>query len=358
MADASIKKIAEVAGVSRGTVDRALNNRSGISAVQKELILRVAADLGYHSNRAGRMLSIRKSPIRIGVHMPSDGNDFFDEVKAGLYAAEAHYRDFGLSLSIRTMKGFDSAVQERQIRELLGEGVSSLAIVPISSPPISALLNELADRDFPVVTFNSDISGTRRLCYVGNDYFRSGAAAGGALRLLTHGAQSRQRAGGEQSSPGKVLIMTGSERILGHSQRVAGFTQVIRQHCPDLQIFDVVETQDDEDTAYNLAMSAISACPSLAAVYIAAGGVAGACRAIEESGLAGRIDVICNDLTGTEREYLARGVISLTIGQQPYEQGYKSIQYLFDYFLDGTRPPEFTYTNSELLIRENLPDFS
>lgn len=349
MADISIKKIAEVAGVSRGTVDRALNSRCGISSVQKKLILKVAADLGYHSNRAGKMLSIRKSPIRIGVHMPSDGNDFFDDVKAGLLAAEAHYSDFGLSLSMKTMKGFDSAMQERQIRELVDEGVGALAIVPISSPAISALLNELADRNIPVVTFNSDIAGTRRLCYVGNDYCRSGAAAGGAMRLLAHGAGS---------APGRILIMTGSERILGHSQRVAGFSRILRQYCPQMQIVDVVETLDDEDTAYKLALKALSGWPALTAVYIAAGGVAGACQAIEESGLAGHIDVICNDLTGTEREYLSRGVISLTIGQQPYEQGYKPVQYLFEYFLDGTRPPEFTYTNSELLIREHLLDFS
>ncbi|MHB8963905.1 MAG: LacI family DNA-binding transcriptional regulator [Saccharofermentanales bacterium] len=345
MSDVSIKKIAEVAGVSRGTVDRALNNRSGISPLQKELILRVATELGYHSNRAGRMLSIRKSRIRIGVHMPSEGNDFFNEVKAGLFAAQAQYSDFGLSLSVKTMKGFDSVVQERQIREFLDEGISGLALVPINSPAISALLDELADKGIPVITFNSDISETRRLCYVGNDYFKSGAAAGGALRLLSHGAA------------GNVLVMTGSGKILGHSQRVAGFSQIIRQQCPLLHIVDIIETQDDEDIAYALALHAISAAPSLTAVYIAAGGVAGTCRAIEESGLAGRIDVICNDLTGTEREYLERGVISLTIGQQPFEQGFKPVQYLFEYFLDGTRPAEFNYTNNELIIREHLSAF-
>jgi len=76
MPNVSIKQIADLAGVSRGTVDRALNDRYGIDPDLKARILKIATDLGYRSNRAGKMLSIRKSPLRIGVQMPSIGNDF------------------------------------------------------------------------------------------------------------------------------------------------------------------------------------------------------------------------------------------------------------------------------------------
>lgn len=94
--------------------------------------------------------------------------------------------------------------------------------------------------------------------------------------------------------------------------------------------------------------------PELNAIYLAAGGVAGAGRALEETGSSRRIHVICNDLMETEKDLLARGVISALIGQQPYEQGYKPIQYLFEYLLDGTLPPAQTITNSEIIIREHF----
>ena len=46
----TIKDIAEHCRVSVGTVDRALNNRSGISEKTKNRILKAAEELNYHPN--------------------------------------------------------------------------------------------------------------------------------------------------------------------------------------------------------------------------------------------------------------------------------------------------------------------
>ena len=43
-------KIAEIAGVSRGTVDRALNNRGGVNEDVANRIRSIAKDLGYKTN--------------------------------------------------------------------------------------------------------------------------------------------------------------------------------------------------------------------------------------------------------------------------------------------------------------------
>ena len=40
-------ELAEICGVSQGTVDRALNNRDGINVNTKEHILRIAKEYGY-----------------------------------------------------------------------------------------------------------------------------------------------------------------------------------------------------------------------------------------------------------------------------------------------------------------------
>ena len=50
---ARIKDIAELAGVSRGTVDRVLNNRSGVSPQTAEKIKEIAKALDYLPNTAG-----------------------------------------------------------------------------------------------------------------------------------------------------------------------------------------------------------------------------------------------------------------------------------------------------------------
>ena len=47
----TIKKIAELAGVSRGTVDRVLNNRSYVKEDVRERILTIVQETGYVSQR-------------------------------------------------------------------------------------------------------------------------------------------------------------------------------------------------------------------------------------------------------------------------------------------------------------------
>ena len=89
-------KIAELAGVSRGTVDRALHNRGGVNPEVEKKIKQLADQLGYKPDRAGKALSSRKNPPKIGVLLNSVGNAFFDEVKRGIAAAEKELADFRL----------------------------------------------------------------------------------------------------------------------------------------------------------------------------------------------------------------------------------------------------------------------
>ena len=63
----TLNQIAEICGVSRGTVDRALHNKGNVRPAVAERIKAVANEYGYTPNRAGLALSRTSHPIRIGV---------------------------------------------------------------------------------------------------------------------------------------------------------------------------------------------------------------------------------------------------------------------------------------------------
>ena len=67
----TINQIAELCGVSRGTVDRALHNKGNVRPEIAARIKEVATEYGYTTNRAGMALSRASHPIRIGVILHS-----------------------------------------------------------------------------------------------------------------------------------------------------------------------------------------------------------------------------------------------------------------------------------------------
>ena len=88
----TMKQIAELCGVSRGTVDRALNGRGRVNAETAENIRKMAKQLGYEPNPAGKALAARKHRPVIGIILSSEGNAFFDRVIEGIKAAAEEYK--------------------------------------------------------------------------------------------------------------------------------------------------------------------------------------------------------------------------------------------------------------------------
>ena len=92
-------------------------------------------------------------------------------------------------------------------------------------------------RGIPVITTNTDIKNSARLAYVGCDFYRSGQTAAGLMHLIG-------------KPPVRTGIITGSSRVLCHSDRIAGFQDRIRSHYPDIRILDTRENSDDEFESY------------------------------------------------------------------------------------------------------------
>ena len=73
-------------------------------------------------------------------------------------------------------------------------------------------------------------------------------------------------------------------------------------------------------------------------MFFTAAGVKGGCKAVIESRR--KVKVITFDEVPSTLEMLRKGVISVTIGQQPFRQGAKSLAILFEYLSTGIVPKE------------------
>ncbi|MDE5680285.1 MAG: LacI family DNA-binding transcriptional regulator, partial [Lachnospiraceae bacterium] len=338
---ATIKEIAELAGVSRGTVDRVLNNRGSVNDATAEKILEIAKALDYRPNRAGIVLAAQKKRLKLGVILFSADNPFFDDVLKGVRAKAEELAAYNCSVVIKQVH-FNIEEQLAAIDELAAEEINGIAIAPCNHPSIKERINALFEAGIPVVTLNTDIEGSKRIAYVGSHYTHSGETAAGLMHLMTSGDV-------------RLGIVSGSSDILCHTERIAGFEKAVREHYPNIQIVGTVENHDDEIESYEQTTSLLSAHPDINALFFAAGGVYGGCRAVLSMGLKDKIRIIAFDKVPSTKALVEEGVIAATICQQPRIQGTKPLDILFACLTAGEMPEkEHHYVAIDIRIRENI----
>ena len=132
MKRAGIHKIAELAGVSIGTVDRALHGRAGIRDSTRKKILAIVKQLAYTPHPAARALSIGRA-LRIGVCIPKEIHFFYDQMRAGIEDEAGRATSLGLDLIQRPTPGLGEN-EKQNITDLLGSGVAAMLAFSAGSP--------------------------------------------------------------------------------------------------------------------------------------------------------------------------------------------------------------------------------
>ncbi|MDR0719258.1 MAG: LacI family DNA-binding transcriptional regulator [Treponema sp.] len=333
------KKIAEMAGVSRGTVDRVLNNRGDVSEATKQKILEIVRLLNYKPSRAGKILVSHQKKIKIGCIIISAQNPFYDELYRGIMLKVEEYSSYGIEIIVERVE-FKGETQCVYIDKLLTLDINAMMIQPINEAVVAQKLRDLAQEGLPIVTTNTNVEGFTPLCHVGNDFFTCGKTAANLLDLITGGKCN-------------IGIVTGFSKACSHADRIDGFYEYIKERA-GMNIVSLVENCDDEVESFLVTKKLLEDNPEIDAIFLVAGGVYGAGKAIKT--LYDRfIKVISFDDVPTTKELIREGIIQATICQQPVRQSILSLEILFDYLIDNKRPSgDKIYTDIQIKLKSNI----
>ena len=298
--------------------------------------------LDYKPNRAGLVLAAQKKNLKLGVILFGEGNPFFDEVTAGVHQKEEDLACYNCTVQINRVN-VDTLAQLQAIDEFVKEGINGIAISPTNDPRLARRIDELFEQGIPVVALNTDIKNCKRIAFVGSNYYQSGATAAGLMRLMAKNEST------------KIGIVTGSEEILCHTERIAGFTNAIQSY-PNIDIVATITNDDDDFVSYDRTTQLLKEHPEINALFFAAAGVYGGCRAaLAMRGQKKDMTIITFDKVATTKEMVAKDVISATICQEPLVQGSKPLDILFSYLATGDLPKsEYNYTAVDIRIKENM----
>lgn len=170
----TVKDIAQICGVSLGTVDRALNDRPGINEDTKRMILETVAKYGYHKNKQAISLASGKSRI-IGVVVFNLNSEYFSQL---ITSIEKSVRNAGY-IPIFMFSGICQEKEKDCVSSLLSMNVDG--IITCSCLPDPSYYLELRNRGIPVVAVGNRLG--EEIPYVGiNDFFAMYDAAKSVLR--------------------------------------------------------------------------------------------------------------------------------------------------------------------------------
>jgi LacI family transcriptional regulator len=335
----TIKDIADAAGVSRGTVDRVLHNRQGVSRKVRESVLKALEELNYRPNSVAKALATRKCPKTIHVIVAPTFNPFVDEILEGIGRAESDYADYGLRIRVHALSAFDRNEQLSMLDDIMKGGCDGLALVPVASTAITNAINNISESGVPVVIYNSEMPDAKSICFVGQDQFKSGQTAGALMNMAVR--------------KGKVCVILAMTDLSCHQSRMKGFKKELSR---DISVFSVANNDDKDELAYKATLKFLEESGNkIDGIYITGGGIAGLVRALAEKNMAGKVKVISHDITPVAQEFLKSGALHFTLGQDPQFQGYKSVSVLFDYLYRDIMPEQKSiYTNIDIKMKTNI----
>ncbi|RXZ79703.1 LacI family transcriptional regulator [Paenibacillaceae bacterium] len=338
----TIREIAERAGVSRGTVDRVLNGRERVKPEVREKVLAIAKQLNYVPNLAAKALAFSKNPVRFGIIMPPEEIRFYDEIRSGIDEAAEELKDLGIRLDYYYVDNTSPEEAAQTIRQLVQSGANGILFSVMDDQLIRTHIDQAADLGVPVVTFNSDVENSRRVCFVGQDLQKSGRVAAGLMCSVT-------------KPQAKVAIVTGNLRFHAHRMRVEGFRQGVLERGGQLDIIQTVEGFDRYTDTYNQLIQLLEEHTDLTGIYMATGSVKACIDALRQSGREGTVRVVCNDLLPEIQQGLQERIIDFTIVQNPKQQGYRALRILYDLIFTGKHPEaKHYYTEMNICIPESL----
>ena len=93
---------------------------------------------------------------------------------------------------------------------------------------------------------------------------------------------------------------------------------------------------------------------AISGIYVATGAVSGVCRAVCESGGAGKIKIIATDLSDDCRRNMESGVIYATIYQNTFLQGVMAVSMFHRHFSAGKSLDDKILVPPVLFTKESL----
>ncbi|HEY2669799.1 MAG TPA: substrate-binding domain-containing protein [Rugosimonospora sp.] len=199
--------------------------------------------------------------------------------------------------------------QTSELETLESQGVTGYSISAIDPTSAAGTIHNDVSKGVYVLAIDSPLPGTDAAgLYLGTPNYTAGLQAGQAMKQVLGGK-------------GKVAILVGSLTAANATQRIQGFEDGLKGSS--ITVAQKVNDNLQASTATSDAETILANNPDITGLYgvYSYDGPALA-QAVQSAGKAGKVGIVSDDSDAQTIGFINSGVISGTVVQMPYEQGY------------------------------------
>ena len=338
-----IVDIAKKAGVSIGTVDRVLHERSEVSTETKEKILKIIEEFDYRPNILARTLASKKV-ITFASLTPwfPDKDSYWAKPQEGIEKAMDQIKQFGVGIKQFYFKMEDPDTFSAEAKKILELSPDGVLLAPWARRESIKFTRMLADAGIPFVFIDSILKEADPIGFVVQNAFQSGYLA---AKLLDYGLK-------EQSLVLLAHITKEFGNVSHLVQREKGFLIYFENRKERKQKIIKIEVSGKENELNEKLQGMGIELNSIDAVFITNSKVHQAVACFKD--LARGPKIIGYDLIPRNIELLNLGKIDFLICQKPEKQGFVATTLLFDHIVRKEKVQRENYTPIDIITKENI----
>ncbi|WP_176214724.1 LacI family DNA-binding transcriptional regulator [Reichenbachiella faecimaris] len=338
------KDIAQLANVSRGTVDRVIHNRGKVSETARNKVLKVLEEIDYQPNVIAKALSSSKE-FRIAVLMPSVEKDvYWEDAKIGIDQAAKELSMYNVGFEYfyfdqKSPKDFGTVSQL-----VLESQPAGLVMAPFFHQESIAFIAQCETKAIPCINFNTFLPSSSFASFIGQDLVQSGRVAAGLL----HKCMSDQG--------GTILIIHFDENIsnaMHMQEKEAGFRDYFDQdHITGWRLTALNLTEKEEGQLHDHLDTIFSSFPDTKGIFVTTSKGYKVAQYLSHHELPHKL--VGYDLIDKNASFLSEGIIDFLIYQNAKQQAFLSAMQIGEHLVFDKKMKKKTTLPIDIITKENI----
>jgi LacI family transcriptional regulator len=330
--------IAKKVGISRSTVQRALNNSGPVEEEVYKNILEAAKELGYKVNLAAKQLA-QKKPLNLHAFLVKPQNYHIHELFRAGFKKAISEKDYNVSLNITETPSDNEIDQKNSIKNILFKypDLDGIILHPIHHHILKDELKSIRELDIPIISLDSDVGRNNRLAFIGQNYYKGGRILGDLLtKILQAGAN--------------IITISPDNDFEVFQNRLKGFSDIINKN-EGFYITHPVKVNSISNAYHNTA-NILKKHRNIRAIFTTIN-IEAVAQALIHSG---RTDIfLCGfDLNDQISELIKKDIINIALFQRPKLQGYIAAKTLLNYLVSNEIKRKEIFAGYDIVTKENL----